>query len=120
MPLEVSITSNSKLLLKEFYIKTTICICTAKITLHNNQNGKLLNLGTVRSGGIKDVNVVVPFPVLIDQDVKYTMKIDSDVKEWLFSRYENNLEDCVKFESGIEIHFDDVSKTIPRIIFQQL
>lgn len=74
--LDTSFVSNTKLQLTEINATVINKPCTATITLHNNYSGKSMNLGTIllRAGG--DMRFVLPFPVIIDPDIKYSIKLN--------------------------------------------
>lgn len=122
-PNEETFISNTKLLLKELYVATSVQTyygVTMTLHLHNYQNGKELILGEIdlNRGRSGDARFVFPFPVAIEPNTKYGIIFVSSFGNrfyWL-----KGLKNCVKLDGGIEIRFDAASSVITAMVFQKL
>ncbi|XP_055308832.1 BTB/POZ domain-containing protein 1-like [Sitodiplosis mosellana] len=118
-PIVDSFTSNSKLLLKEIYVKPFFVIepFYATITLHNYESDEKLILGTIPIVRSNDVRFTLPFPIAIDQKIKYGIKFDCGVER---SHWTLGPKHFFHLKSDVEIRFDAGRNIITRMIFEHL
>ncbi|XP_055304166.1 kelch-like ECH-associated protein 1B [Sitodiplosis mosellana] len=113
--IEHSFSSNSKLLLKE--IHTTTCSagnpCDAKITLQNSQSGRSMLLGSLLAN-----RLILPFPIVIDRNIKYEIKFDFGTEKPVSSKL--GPTKIVQSHNGCEISFHAENSIISRLIFERL
>ena len=111
-----SFTSNSKLLLMEIHVILYALLGSFNATVHlyNYQSKESLILGTVTINN--DIRFILPFPIVIEKNVKYGIRFDCDGPKLSLGTLGTVYS--VRLKGGVEIQFDAEKNIIRRLIFE--